>query len=210
MKLRQKIITIIFILSLGGCAVITEPFKVIWGSSTHALEGARDRGISKTYNCDFNSCYDAVLQIVNGVKEKPVNPSVIEKPEESNRIPSSTKDLKFSSLVAAQAVLRQSRYVLFINERSRKRMVVMGIPGNVNTTEVGIFFSELLTYSQPMEQNRTERVGRDTDHNDPLLLGKSVKKSETKIDISSLSSTAKERVAQAIFEELDKKFQELK
>ena len=145
MKLRQKIITIIFILGLGGCAVITEPFKVIWGSSTHALEGARDRAISKTYSGDFDTGYDAVLKIV-----------------------------------------KERRYVLFINERSKGRMVVMGIPGNVNTTEVGIFF------------------------NVPLLLRKSVKKSEIKIDISSLSSTAKERVAQAIFEELDKKFQELK
>ena len=158
--------------------MITEPFKVIWGSSTHALEGARDRAISKTYGCNFDVCYDVVLGIVKGAREEPaINSSVIEKSEESSRIPPSINNLRFLSPSAA--VSRQSRYVLFINERSRKRMVVMGIPGNVNTTEVGIFFSEL-------------------------------KKSETKIDISSLSSTAKERVAQAVFEELDKKFQELK
>ena len=136
MKLRQKIITIIFILSLGGCAVITEPFKVIWGSSTHALEGARDRGISITYSCDFDACYDAVL-----------------------------------------AIAKERKYVIFINERLKRRMVVMDIPGNVNTTEVGIFFSEL-------------------------------KKSQVKIDISSLSSTAKEKVAKVIFEGLDKRFKE--
>ncbi len=139
MKLRQKIIIIIFfILSAGGCARIIEPFKVIWGSSTRALEEARDQAISKTYNCDLGACYDAVLEIV-----------------------------------------KERKYVLFINECLKKRLVVMGIPGNVDTTEVGIFFREL-------------------------------KKSEVQIDISSLSSSAKERIAKAVFEELDKKFKEQK
>lgn len=143
MKLRKKITLIIFILfSTSGCAKIMEPImeppRVLWGSSTRALEAARDQAISKTYNCDFNACYDAVLEII-----------------------------------------KERKYVLFINQRSKERIVVLGIPGNVDTTEVGIFFSKLKT-------------------------------SEIKIDISSLSSTAKERVASAIFEELDKKFEERK
>ncbi|HLD69415.1 MAG TPA: hypothetical protein VJA17_01505 [Candidatus Omnitrophota bacterium] len=139
MKLRQKIIIIIFVLlSAGGCARIMEPFRVMWGSSTRALEKARGQAISKTYPCEFNACFDAALEIV-----------------------------------------KERKYVLFVNERSNKRLVVMGIPGNVDTTEVGIFFHEL-------------------------------KKSEVWIDISSLSSTAKERVAKAVFDELDKKFKEQK
>lgn len=115
-----------------------EPFRVLWGSSTRALEEARDQAISKTYNCDFDACYDAVLEIV-----------------------------------------KERKYVLFVKERSNKRLVVMGIPGNVDTTEAGIFFREL-------------------------------KGSEVQIEVSSLSSTAKERVAQAVFDELDKKFEEQK
>lgn len=141
MELHQKLITIIFALSLGGCALInqvTEPVKVIWGSSTRALESARAEALSKTYSCEYNVCYDAVLEIV-----------------------------------------KQRNYEIFINERARERMVIMGITGNVNTTEVGIFFDKL-------------------------------NKSQIQIDISSLSSTAKENVAKVIFEELDKKFQEQK
>lgn len=141
MKFHQKFITIIFALSLGGCTLInqvTEPIKVIWGSSTRALEAARAEALSKTYHCEYNACYDAVLEIV-----------------------------------------KQRNYEIFINERARERMVIMGITGNVNTTEVGIFFDKL-------------------------------NKFQIQIDISSLSSTAKENVAKVIFEELDKKFQEQK
>ncbi len=139
MKLRQKITIIIFVLlGTSGCAKIMEPFRVIWGSSTRALEEARDQAISKTYGCDFDACYDAVLEIV-----------------------------------------KERKYVLFVNERLKKRLVVMGIPGNVDTTEVGIFFREL-------------------------------KKSQVQIEVSSLSSSAKERIAKAVLDGLDKKFEEQK
>lgn len=57
----------------------------------------------------------------------------------------------------------------------RRHIVVIGIAGNVNTTEVGIFFDE-------------------------------VGPSSVKIDITSLSSTAKRKVAKAVFDELDKRF----
>ena len=137
MKLRQKIIIIFSALSLGGCTLINhaaEPVRVVWGSSTRALEAARDQAISKTYNCDFDACYDTVLEII-----------------------------------------KERKYLLFINQRLKKRIVVMSIPGNVDTTEVGIFFSKFTT--------------------------------SVKVDISSLSSTAQERVASAMFDGLDKKFQ---
>ena len=54
-------------------------------------------------------------------------------------------------------------------------IVVMGIEGNVDTTEVGIFFTQ------------------------PNL-------TTVKLEVSSLSSNAKRRVAQVIFDELDLRF----
>ena len=111
-----------------------EPFKTIWGSSTRALDHAREEAISKTYSCDFESCYDAVFNIA-----------------------------------------KKAGYEIFINDREKKHIVVMSIKGNVNTTEVGIFFDTIEAF-------------------------------KTKIDISSLSSSAKEKVAQVIFDGLDKKF----
>ncbi len=128
------ILAVICIFSLSGCTKVLEPFKTIWGSSTRALETARDQALSKTYFCGFNDCYDAVLKVAQDAK-----------------------------------------YEIFINDRQKEHIVVMGIKGNVNTTEVGIFFDEIAI-------------------------------SQIKIDVSSLSSSAKEKVAQVIFEELDKKF----
>ena len=139
MKSIEKFFTVIFLMSaVSGCAVVMEPFRILWGSSTRALEQARAQAVSRTYNCDFDACYDAVLKIA-----------------------------------------KETKYVIFINDRLQERIVVVGIPGNVDTTEVGIFFSE-------------------------------VKKSQVKVDISSLSSTAKEKAAQVIFEGLDTKFKEQK
>ena len=51
----------------------------------------------------------------------------------------------------------------------------MGIKGNVDTTEVGIFFTQ---------SNHTT----------------------VKLDVSSLSSSAKRKVAEAVFKELDQRF----
>ena len=134
----KKILTTLIIICIffcNGCTQqVMEPFKTVWGSSTRALDHARDEAISKIYSCSFDICYDAVLNIV-----------------------------------------KKAEYVIFINDRVKKHIVVMGIKGNVNTTEVGIFFDTMEAF-------------------------------KTKIDISSLSSSAKEKVAQVIFDGLDKKF----
>ena len=157
MKSKRKIAaTIILLFTAAGCAIVSEPFKVIWGSSTRALEQARDEALTKTYSCDFDACYDAVLKIA-----------------------------------------KEARYEIFINERRQEYIVVMGIHGNVNTTEVGIFFSKVvLPVPKIVEENET-------------ILG-TPEKFPVKIEVASLSSTAKEKVAKVIFEGLDKKFAEQK
>ena len=111
----------------------------------------------------------------------------VAKPEKSEESDESSKSSRTpSSLSAPQAgsqntvVSLKSQYTIFINDRLKKHIVVMGIPGNVDTTEVGIFFAAAASSGI------------------------------SKIDISSLSSTAKEKVAKVIFEGLDKKFPDQK
>ncbi len=92
-----------------------------------------------------------------------------------------TKTYKGSFNEAFKTVLEIAaiqKWEVFIKNRSKRVIVVMGIKGNVNTTEIGIFFDEL---------------------KDGLI----------KIDVSSLSSTAKMKVAEAIFTELSKQFTEV-
>ena len=64
---------------------------------------------------------------------------------------------------------------VFIDNRTKQHIVVMGIEGNVDTTEVGIFFSQ----------------GAN---------------GEVSLEVSSLSSSAKRRVAEAVFKALDLRF----
>jgi len=154
-----KTISIIFVVCclafIGGCAQITEPAKVIWGSSTRALENARVDAISKTYRCSFNDCYDAVLNLARSqeVRDDQADSGPDVKP------------------------IKKNYFDVFINNRKKHHIVVMGIEGNVETTEAGIFFSQ------------------------PSL-------TTVNIEVTSLSSSAKRKVAQVVFDELDLRFSE--
>lgn len=152
----------------AGCAQISDSARRIWGSSTTALERARAEGLQKSYSCTFLECYEAVLSLARKDKMmagvQPYNPLFDDKDqqpkeEEIEKIP-----------------VEEGKYFdVFLKDPSQRHIVVMGISGNIDTTEVGIFF---------------EDAGPST----------------IKIDISSLSTTAKRRVAQAVFDELDKRF----
>jgi hypothetical protein len=69
-------------------------------------------------------------------------------------------------------VIKKQKWVIFQKDEIKGFIVVMGIHGNVNTTEVGIFFDELSD-------------------------------NQTRIEISSLSTTAKRKVAKGLFHDLD-------
>jgi len=43
--------------TLAGCATIKEAAKKIMGVSTKTLEEARKEAITKTFKCDYNTCY---------------------------------------------------------------------------------------------------------------------------------------------------------
>ncbi len=145
------------LVSVSGCARTMDIPKVIWGSSTRALEEARSDAISKTYRCSFNDCFDAVLDLARKKKEE--TPEITET----------------DTLIIAME--KQGIFDVFIENRKKRHIVVMGIAGNVSTTEVGIFFSQ------------------------PTL-------TTVKLEVTSLSSSAKRNVAEPMFEELDLRFSE--
>lgn len=70
------------------------------------------------------------------------------------------------------AVVKKKKWVIFKKDEIKGYMVLMGVKGSVNTTEIGVFFEEL----------------SDT---------------QTRIEISSLSTNAKRKVTQGLFHGLD-------
>ena len=163
---------LLFVLIISvGCAQITETAKVIWGSSTRALENARVDAIEKTYRCSYDDCYDSVLTLTRKdpvyIKNYHIAGKPIEDDEDGEDDENDEDELKKPEDTGF--------FDVFIDNRAKKHIVVMGIKGNVETTEVGIFFSQ------------------------PSL-------TTVKLQVSSLSSNAKRKVAEAIFDELDLRF----
>lgn len=148
------ILALSFSITFLGCARIIDIPKVIWGSSTRALENARTDAISETYKCSFTDCFDTVLSLK---RTKKVYKEVL---EDGEVIVKTKRDGKFD---------------IFLKNRKKKHIVVMGIEGNLETTEVGIFFSQ------------------------PSL-------TTVKVEVTSLSSNAKRKIAQMIFDLLNSRF----
>ncbi len=118
----------------SSCAVgdnTLELGKTVWGSSTRALEQARDKAITKTYDKPYWDCVHSAI-----------------------------------------AVIGKKHWVIFKKDEIKGYVVVMGVRGCVNTTEIGIFFDELSD-------------------------------NQTRIEISSLSTNAKRKVAKGLFHGLD-------
>ncbi len=145
-------LVLICCLMLIGCARIVDIPKTIWGSSTRALEVARVDAISKVYRCSFNDCYKAVLDLER---------------EKVRKIPDVTETEDFIVETGSTGI-----FDIFLEDRKKRHVIVMGISGSVDTTEVGIFFSQ------------------------PTL-------TTVKLEVTSLSSSAKRTTAEKMFEELD-------
>ncbi len=153
-----------------GCAQVTETAKTVWGSSTADLERARTDGLRKTYTCSFTECYEAVLGLARTEEEIEAK-TKYDEAAAAGKEPEAGQEL----VPEPDPVADAKSFDVFLKDPRQKHIVVIAITGNVDTTEVGIFFDE----AGP---------------------------SQIKIEISSLSSTAKRRVAQAVFEALDKRF----
>ena len=152
-----------------GCASILEPFKLILGTSTKALEDARFDAISKEYKCTFDECYDAILSLDRKKKET----------LEDKYSTTEQKEEEPVGLLGQPKEEDDGRFDVFMKNPIKGYVVVMGVIGNEETTEVGIFLSY---YSS----------------------------SAIKVEISSLSRSAKERVANSVFKKLDELFPEVK
>jgi hypothetical protein len=157
MKLFYRLFFLSIMTSLIGCSTITEPFKLVLGVSTKALQDARSNAEKGSYNCSYHDCFDAVLSLARGEKS----------PNEKMEVDAEGELEDVAETVKYFDVFRKNRKKGFI--------VVMGIQGQVDTTEAGIFF----TFN-------------DDRH--------------TALDVSSLSTPAKKKVANAIFEKLDQQF----
>lgn len=132
MKMLLMLFVTVFLCS--SCSLLDngqEFAKTIWGSSTRALEKARDNAVTRTYDKSYWECVRAAITVVN-----------------------------------------QNKWVIFKKDEIRGYLVLMGIKGSVNTTEVGVFFDEL----------------SDT---------------QTRMEITSLSTNAKRKVAKALLHGLD-------
>jgi hypothetical protein len=116
----------------NGVDDTVECAKTIWGSSTRALEKARDNAITKTYDKSYWDCVRSAIAVVE----------------------------------------KKYHWVIFKKDEIKGYMVVMGVKGCVDTTEIGVFFDEL----------------SDT---------------QTRIEITSLSTNAKRKVAKGLFHGLD-------
>ncbi|HBR15594.1 MAG TPA: hypothetical protein DD723_08685 [Candidatus Omnitrophica bacterium] len=145
----------------NGCGFVAETGKTVWGSSTRALENSRDEAISKSYVCPFDGCFDTILSLAQ-------TQFFLEKEEGS---PPEAKEVKEPE--------KHKFFRVFLQDRVQSHIVVIGVQGNVDTTEVGIFFARL-------DQNAY------------------------RIDVSSLSSSAKRKVAEVVFAELDSQYPEYK
>ncbi|MFA5088967.1 MAG: hypothetical protein WC552_08060 [Candidatus Omnitrophota bacterium] len=164
----KKSILIFFLVmsavSLSSCAFLTETAKVIWGSSTRALEKARVNALTRTFQCSYDDCFDRVLSLscspADSAKEK------------------AQEDDAWEGEGAAQEGKRR-QFDAFIKNKAKGLIVVIGIPGSIETTEVGIFFSV-------------------------------VDENAVKVEVSSLSTPAKQKAADLIFTELALYYSEVK
>lgn len=169
-------------LAVTGCAKLeraAEPLKVIWGSSTRALQNARRDAIKKNFQCSPDECFAAVLKLTEPPpKPKYEDPEKVKKeapqPLLSVGFGKKETEVEGEDPAVKDEQSKRNYLELFIKDADQRFVIVMGIPGCVNTTEVGIFVTSL-------EQGAA-------------------------IEISSLSTIAKIKAAEIVFEELQKSF----
>ncbi len=151
------IFTVGFFLFLSGCAGFVdqaaEPFRTVWGSSTRALEKARSTAISKIYYCSFEDCFNATVSLGRDwdADAEPKRKELAEKqlaekglvvgdPPVDVTPPEAEMD---DARRTAEALLTTKKFTVFIKDIRKKHLVIYNLPGSVDSTEVGVFFSPL-------------------------------------------------------------------
>lgn len=113
------------LISLSGCATVIEGAKGFAGISTKVLEDKRQDALKKTFNHDYNACYNKTKEILKAIGA-------------------------------------------YIYTENKKKNLIAVYVSSEDTTPVGLFF-------------------------------KSVDSSNTQVEISSLSTYAKELIAKKVF-----------
>lgn len=131
----KRIILLLAVLGVFGCASLTDAPRNVVGFSTRDLEDARSRSVYQSYDCSLPDCFSAVL-----------------------------------------AVAAEKKYIVFSKDERRGLIVLMGVPGHVDTTEVAVFISYL------------------------------EKGTGVRVELASRSSSARRVVAGTLFAELAKTF----
>lgn len=175
-----------------GCSHVSETAKVLWGSSTKALEKTRDQATVKTFQCDRDKCMDAIVELARIKPQVPVSQEGQPTPATNIVVPGASE----SNTTASNAPVSSSAKPgtpetntsepktaaptttglnIFLQDRSKGLIVLMNVPDAIDTTEVGLFFV-------------------------PVAAG------TTRVEVSSLSEVAKLSASELVFKELEKLF----
>ena len=154
-------------------ANVIESPKIVWGSSTRALEEARRGAISKAFACSFEECFDAVAAIALASEVDIETPDEKQQREEKEA-EAEGQDGPFKAV----DLLADQNFKIFIKNPRKRLLVIYNIPGSVDTTEVGVFFV-------PGDDKKVT------------------------LEISSLSTNAKQTAARIIFEKLATQYTEV-
>ena len=133
-RLLSVLTIIFFLMSVSSCSQVTEITKTLWGSSTRALEEARQEAISKTYQCSYAECFEAVLRLGQTFAKSEEEKALLEK--EPKKDEASSKP----AVPGMVPIDQKGSLIIFIQNKEKGHIVFVGIPGSVNTTEVGVFF----------------------------------------------------------------------
>ena len=126
---KSTIALMLFVLMVSpGCSHLIESGKTLIGTSTRVLENARVEALSTMFKCSYYDCFDVVLSIARTASS--IQPVGIDGEEQTVDIEKDVADKNTKP------------FEVFMKNRSNGYIVVMGTSGNVNTTEVGIFFSK--------------------------------------------------------------------
>ena len=135
MKIAYQKWFLLLVLLFSGCTAIQESAKVVWGSSTRALEKVRPDALRLTVQATPKQCFDAVVAMVDRTAKDQEARALLTKEEKD---PAATVTSQPSESMELEPI---STLNVFIKDPRRNILVLMGIPGSINTTEVGVFFS---------------------------------------------------------------------
>jgi hypothetical protein len=177
---KSKSLMILFAAALlaSGCSHVTEFAKTIWGTSTKSLEEGRATALQKTYRCSVDECFAAVLKLTEPPKEDETKIPITPPTQDSRHLASVTPTNPAQNIVTPDSIVPVDYLELFLKNRKKNLIVVMGVSNCVNTTEVGIFFTpvdqgnvriELSSLSTKAKKNASELVFKELSKHFPEI-----------------------------------------